>query len=165
MSNYIKGNIDEEVAITSLAAKDVVGAVFDEVTGQESRVTSIVVVAALADYTPVAGAGPILFGVAHGDYTDAEIEEFLENTGQWDRGNMIASREIAKRLIRPIGTFSGVAAAELWNDGRMKKIRLNWPLTEGQTLRLWAFNSGDQGVSATGTPTVHLNGHANLFAQ
>ncbi len=162
MGKYLKGNIDDEVAITSLASKDVVGAAPDETVAQRTRCTSIVVGCALNDYTVVAGAGPIVVGIAHSDYTDAEVEEYLETTGQWDEGDLVA-QEHAKRKVRILGEFSGAEVAEvLWN-GAKRKFKLNWILNSGDGLRLWAYNSGDQPVSGTGSPAFVLNGHANLF--
>ncbi len=162
MGKYLKGNIDDELVITSLATKDVVGAAPDETVGQRTRISSVVVGAALNDYTVVAGAGPIVVGVAHSDYTDAEIEEYLETTGQWDEGDLVA-QEHGRRKVRILGEFSGAEVAEvLWN-GAKRKFKLNWILNTGDGLRLWAYNSGDQSVSGTGTPSVVLNGHANLW--
>ncbi len=90
MGKYIRGNVDEELALTSLASKDVVGAVFDEVVNERTLVSSLVASWAMESFTPAVGVGPILVGIAHGDYSDAEIEEYLENTGQWNEGNMIS---------------------------------------------------------------------------
>ncbi len=81
MGRYIRGNVDEELAMAGLASKDVVGAVFDETVNERTFVSSIVAAFALSNWTPIANAGPIIFGVAHGDYSDAEIEEWIENTG------------------------------------------------------------------------------------
>ncbi len=162
MGKYLKGNIDDEVAITSLASKDVVGAAPDETVGQRTRITSVVVGVGLNDNTAVAGAGPIVVGIAHSDYTDAEIEEYLETTGQWDEGDLVA-QEHGRRKVRILGEFPGLDTSEvLWN-GAKRKFKLNWILNSGDGLRLWAYNSGDQGISGATTPAVVLNGHANLF--
>ncbi len=162
MGKYLKGNIDDEVAVTSLASKDVVGAAPDETVGQRTRITSIVVGVGLNDNTGVAGAGPLVVGVAHSDYSDAEIEEYLETTGQWDEGDLVA-QEHGRRKVRILGEFPGLLASEvLWN-GAKRKFKLNWILNIGDGLRLFAYNAGDQSWTGTGTPAVTLNGHANLF--
>ena len=162
MGKYIRGNIDDEVAITSLASKDVIGGVFDETVVERTLCSSIVVNAALSGNTIVGGSGPLIVGVAHSDYTDAEIEEFLETTGQWDEGNMVA-QEVSRRRIRRIGVLPNAEASENMFDGRFRKFKLNWILNAGDTLRLWIFNSGDVAVTGSGTPKVHLTGHANLW--
>ncbi len=164
---YIRGNVDEELALTALASKDVVGAVFDEVVNERTYVSSIKASWSMGNFTPIANSGPIVFGVSHSDYTDAEIEEWIEQTGQWDEGNLIASREIGKRLIRKIGAFQtqpgGLAADTIvLNDGRPVNTKLGWILLQGQTLRLWAFNSGSAAVATT-VPSIVANGHVNLW--
>lgn len=165
-SRYVRGNVDEELSAAALASKDVVGAVFDEVTGERMKCSSLVAAWSMENFTPGAGVGPIVVGVAHGDYTDAEIEEYLENSGQWDRGNMV-SQEISRRKIRVVGALGGDVdtAAEISRlaNGRLIKTKLNWILQEGQTLRIWAFNMGSQPVATT-APSVTAVGHVNLWA-
>ncbi len=165
MGRYIRGNVDEELALTALASKDVVGAVFDEVVNERTFVSSIVANWSMENFSVLAGRGPIIVGVSHSDYSDAEIEEWIENTGQWNEGDLVASREIGKRLIRQVGTFPSPAAAlgiVNMNDGRPVKTKLNWILLQGQTLRIWAYNSGTVAVGAT-VPSVTCNGHVNLW--
>ena len=167
MGRYLRGNVDEELALTSLASKDVVGALFDETVNERTRVTSIVANYALGNLTPGAGIGPVIFGVAHGDYSDAEVEEWLEMTGQWNEGDLVATREVGRRLIRQIGVFETpdeVTDQVTVNDGKPVKTRLNWILLQGQTLRLWAFNSGSNPIATT-SPSLTANGHVNLFPQ
>lgn len=127
--------------------------------------SSIVVAATLDTYTPLAGVGPIMVGVAHSDYSAAEIEEWIENTGSWSEGNLVQSKEVGRRQIKMLGIFrertSALETMTLWN-GVVKKIKLGWILTTGQTLDLWAYNLGGVAVATT-TPSFHLEGHANLF--
>ncbi len=166
MGRYLRGNVDEEVSLATLATKDVVGAAFDETVNERTLVSSIDATYSLSNFTPGANIGPFVFGVAHGDYTDAEIEEYLELAGQWNEGNLVSSREVAKRLIRRIGVIGGeiddAADIAMFNDGRPMKTKLNWILLQGQTIRLWAFNSGSANVATT-APSLVANGHVNLF--
>ncbi len=167
MKNYLRGNVDEELALTTLASKDVVGAAFDEVVDNPTFISSIQATYTLENLTETAGVGPVVCGVAHGSYTDAEIEEFLEQAGQWNRGNIVATREISRRLIRQVGTFESPAVSlqkETLNDGRAIKTKLGWWLQEGQTLRLWAYNAGSVNIATT-VPSLTVNGHVNLFAR
>ncbi len=166
MGRYLRGNVDEELSLGTLASKDVVGAVFDETVNERTLVSSIDAMWTMENFTSADGVGPIVVGVAHGDYTDAEVEEYLEDAGQWNEGNLVASREVAKRLIRQIGVFpaapgGGVGSAVL-NEGKPIKTKLNWILLQGQSIRLWAFNTGT-GPIATTVPVVRANGHVNLF--
>ncbi len=164
MGRYIRGNVDEELALTALATKDVVGSVFDETVNERTWVSSVKATWSMANFTPIANAGPIIVGVAHGDYTDAEIEEWLESTGQWNEGNLVA-QEISKRKIRQVGSFEtpdDAADIVVLNDGKPINTKCGWILLQGQTLRLWAYNSGSANVATT-APAVTINGHANLW--
>jgi len=164
MGRYIRGNVDESLVLTTLAARTLAAIAFDETVNERTLVSSLVASWSLDDLTAGAGIGPILVGVAHSDYSTAEIEEFIENTGSWDEGDLV-QQEVGKRKIRTVGTFesaiSGVAAAVL-NDGKPIKTRLNWILLQGQTLKVWAYNLGTAAVATT-VPEVSVQGHANLF--
>ncbi len=164
MGKYIRGTIDESTSFAGLAAKDVGTAIFDQVVIDRSLISSIVAIYSLRSFTPVANAGPILIGVAHSDYTGAEIEEFLETTDSWDEGNKV-EQEVSKRLIRRIGTIDtpdDAADTSVLNDGKPIKTKLNWILNQGQTLQLWVYNLGSVDVMTT-TPVVDIAGHANLW--
>lgn len=88
--------------------------------------------------------GGLEFGLAHSDYSPAEIEECLEANASMDLGNKIA-QEQANRLVRAIGTITGnqaVAGGEAaFNDGRRMKTKLNWTIAIGDFLVLWVKNS------------------------
>ncbi len=105
-----------------------------------------------------AGEGPLEFGVAHSDYTAAEIEESLESAGNWDLGDKIA-QEQANRRVRRIGEFRGVTATgqeEVVNDGKPIFTRLNWKLAEGDTLAIWTRNGS--GATLTTGASVAFKG-------
>ena len=157
MGRYLKGRVDEEVPLGTLVTKTAVVASFDEVVDDATLVSSIVGKWAIEGLT--AGEGPIEVGVAHGDYTLAEIEEYLENTGSWNESDKVQSREVARRLVRSVGILS--SDEDMINDGKPVKTKLNWLLNEGQTLDLWAYNIST-GQLTTGA-IVHLTGHANLW--
>ncbi len=163
MKSYLKGNIDENVIITDLAAATLVSSDFDETPEQDTLVSSIV--ASYSIDNLVAGQGPLIFGVAHSDYSDAEIEEFIENTGSWDQGSKV-EQERAKRLIRKIGTMVGTQGSGTvdvkWNNGVPMKTKLNWRLNTGDTLNLWCYNISASALS-TSTPVLRAHGHANLW--
>ncbi len=167
MSNYLKGNVDEELSLGTLAAVTLVGQDFDEVLAERSILTSLVATWAMQEFTPIAGVGPITVGIAHSDYTDVEIEQFIENTGSWNPASKVQSKEIGSRLIRKVGTFfpRGTGASnqpDPLNDGRPIKTKLNWTLITGSTLKVWAYNEGS-GAIATTVPIVSLQGHVNMF--
>ncbi len=163
MKGYMKGNIDENLLLGTLASKALVSDTFDESVIERTLVSSVVAAWVLDGM--VAGQGPILFGVAHSDYSDAEIEAVLETTGSWNAGDKVA-QEIGKRLVRVIGEFVGQQGTGTddirFNDGKPVKTKLNWMLETGQTLKMWAYNVSAAALS-TADPAMRANGHANLW--
>ena len=166
MGNYLKGNVDEILSLGTLASVTLISSDFDEAVTEKTLVTSLVASFSLDNLT--SPQGPILFGVAHSDYTDAEIEAVIESTGSWAVGDLVQSKEVAKRLVRIIGQFaSNEPAATVdvsWNNGRPVKTKLNWMLNTGQTLNLWAYNKSASALSTT-VPIVVCSGHVNLFSK
>lgn len=103
------------------------------------------------------GEGPIRIGVAHGAYTDAQVEECVEVA--YTRPSDLVSRERARRLVRDIGTLNALSIDEVLNDG--KPIRTKLKFTSGDAasatgLRVWAYNWS--GGAVTPSPTVRLQG-------
>ncbi len=165
MKGYLKGNVNEELTLGTLAAKTLISTTFDESVEERTLVSSVVATYSLDSLT--SPQGPIIFGIAHGDYTDAEIEEVIENIQSWTPGDKI-SQERAKRLVRQIGTFTASTLAGVqdvtFNDGRPKKTKLNWMLQSDATLRLWAYNITAGALSGT-SPVLRMDGHANLWVR
>ncbi len=163
---YLKGSVDENLPLGTLAARTLVVATFDEGVNERTLISSIVASYSLSDVTPGDNIGPVMVGVAHSDYTAAEIEAVIENTGSWNEGTLVEN-EIAKRKVRIIGTFPqspSAGATVVLNNGLPIKTKLNWILTQGQTLDLWAYNLGSAAFATT-DPDVHCQGHANLWPQ
>lgn len=165
MKGYLKGSIDETIDLGTLAANTLVGADNSQSMTERTLVSSIKATYAINGM--VAGQGPILFGVAHSDYTDAEIEQVIENTGSWNAGDKV-QQEVAGRLVRQIGTIVGLQGTgtndSKFAEGRPVKTKLNWMFNTGQTLRWWAYNMSDAALS-TAAPDLLINGHANLFVK
>lgn len=163
-ANYIKGNIDVDIALGTLASKTaIIGAVGDTVN-DTARVSSVRATYSLSGFTAIENAGPILVGLMHSDYSGAELEEFLENVTNWSMGDLV-SQEVANRKIRRIGAFTVPASAGQavhLNDGKPITTKLNWKLSEGQTLDFWAYNMGSQPLATT-DPNVDVSGFANLW--
>lgn len=163
---YLKGKIDERLVITSLTTLDVTVEAVDDTVVEPAWLTSVKATYALAAWTPVLNAGPIVIGVSHSDYSAAEIEEWIENSGSWNQSDLV-NQEIAKRKIRQIGVFQPeVASASTvvtLADGRMITTKCGWLLSEGMTVKFWAYNSGTVDVSAATAASVNIQGHANLW--
>ncbi len=164
MGRYLRGGVDENLGIAALAAKDLVAVNFDETVNERTLVSSIVATYSIAELTAGANIGPIMVGIAHSDYSDAEIQEVIDQTQSWNEGDKVG-QEVAKRLVRRIGQFAQPGdslAPVVLNDGKAIKTKLNWILLQGQTLKLWAYNLGT-GAVATTTPIITVQGHCNLW--
>lgn len=160
---YIKGRVNEALSLGTLAQFAMVSDNFDEVAEEKTLVSSIDAIWSIDQLK--SPDGPIMFGVAHSDYTAAEIEAVIEATGSWKLGDKI-EQELQKRLVRIIGVFASGSMSSTFqsdhtlNDGRPIKTKLNWGLSTGQTLELWAYAMGP--VDTTGA-VIRVEGHANLW--
>ncbi len=163
---YLRGNVDEKLSLGTLAARTLISQVFGEVVTETTFVTSLVAAWAMDAFTVATDDGPIMVGISHSDYTSAEIEEFIENTGSWNVASLVQTREIGRRLIRVIGIFrndgSSSTAPVTLNEGRPIRTKLKWTLNTGQSLDVWAYNLGASALATT-DPGVFVQGHANLW--
>ncbi len=141
-------NVDEAMALGTLALNDVIIKAMTQTATEAWRCLSLNGVWSLKGGT--SGEEPIVFGVAHGDYTAAEIEEYLEQEGTMDKANKIA-QEQTRRLVRRIGQLS---PDDQFNEGRAKYNRLNWAMATGLTLSMWAWNKSDASPLTTGASIV-----------
>ncbi len=135
---------------------------------EKAWLSSCVLTWSLSELTLAANQGPIMVGVAHSDYTAAEIEEWVENTSSWEQGNKV-QQEIARRKIRRVGTFLtegnlGEVVRGILNDGKPIRTRCGWGLITGQTLKIWSYNLGSVALAGT-APDVNAEGHCNLWPQ
>ena len=164
MGRYLRGNIDLNYALGTLAGSDVLVQAVQDTVEERSYVSSVKCTYALNSFTVGDGIGPLIQGVAHSDYSDAEIEEWIELTTGWAEGDLV-SREIATRKIRRIGTFPRQAdniGTMALNGGRMITTKLGWILTTGQNVKFWTYNTGANPLATT-DPDVSVAGHANLW--
>jgi len=161
---YIRGVVNAELTSSVLTGKTASSAAFPEVVTEQARISSILASWALTNFTPFLDSGPMMVGLAHSDYSVAEIEEYIENVDSWDEGDLVQSREIGRRLIRILGIFDNPVAVTdsiSLNDGKPIKTKLNWQLASGQTLRLWVYNTGSASIATA--VKVDGRGHANLW--
>ncbi len=163
---YLRGNVDETITLATLASKVVAGLNFDETVNERTWASSIRGTWSLDQLTPATDVGPIMVGVAHSDYSAAEIEAFIENAGSWNEGDQVA-QEVGKRKIRIVGIHQiadSASDADVLNDGKAITTKLGWILLQGQTLKQWAYNLGDAPVATT-VPNSRVNGYVNLWPQ
>ena len=163
MRKYLRGHVEERLSLGALGSTTLIGNNFDDTPNERTLISSLVARWSLSDYLASSNRGPVVVGVAHGNYTDAEVEAWVEVAGSWNEGSKI-EQEIAQRLCRFVGVFSGDAVKaghDVLNDGMPIKTKLNWILNQGVTLRLWAYNTGSSALESD--PELNVFGHANLW--
>ncbi len=162
---YIRGAIDLKIDVGTLAAQTLAAQVNGDVVTERTLLSSIMARYNLGQFTVGAGVGPLIFGVAHSDYTAAEIEEFIEQSGSWNEGDKI-SQEVGRRKIKIVGQFDipfdGTNLNLNYDHGKKVYTRLGWILTTGQTFDLFIYNQGEAAFATT-DPDVSMLGHANLY--
>ncbi len=152
--NLRKVRVAASLAIGALATKDVVAGPGMNTSANPYRLMSVDLAYSLTDLAALIDDGQE-FGLAHSDYTAAEIEECLESQGAIDIGDKIA-QEQANRLVRIIGQFTGAPGSDGnkdFNDGRKLKTKLNWAMGIGDSLEIWVRNASDT-VYTTGSNLV-----------
>ncbi len=140
--NLRKVRISSEVAVGALATLDVATLAITNAVKNQMRLMSLNCSYTWVDIQQITDDG-LEFGVAHGAYTSAQVEECLEAFGAIDKGDKLV-QEKSNRLVRSIGTFAAITTAVgggvAFNDGRKIKTKLNWLMIEGDTLNLWVRN-------------------------
>ncbi len=163
---YLRGQVNHKLQLSTLGSKVVIGSAIVDVLTEEAWLSSVKLLWSLNKWTSAADDGPIIVGVSHSDYTDTEIEEWIENSSSWETKDKIG-QEIARRKIRRVGVFRAAPGDTgdsnyVLNDGRMIRTKCGWMLGTGQTLKVWAYNSGGSALATT-DPAVRQEGHANLW--
>lgn len=110
----------------------------------------------IRDLTP--GEGLIGFGLCHNELSVTEILEAL--TALPISQSDIVALEQARRPVRKMGQFAGLAEAEVWNDGKRKRIRTGFMINEGIECGFYAENLS--GASLTTGVTILIEG--NIYA-
>ena len=160
---YMKGIIRKDGSIGALGPDSLVAFDLNDSVTETAWLSSVRAIWGLSQYTTGADDGPVMCGLAHSDYTATEIEEWVENLGSWEQGDL-RTQEIGRRKIRMVGQFEnpeGINLATTLNQGKAITTKCGWMLSTGQTVKLWAYNMGTS--TLTGTPLLNVNGHANLW--
>ncbi len=145
--------IQDSMAIGALAAGDVIKE--DLADTVDDKVFALWFKGTVASTGHTALEGPFQVGLAHSDYTSAEVEEALEAVGNWDEGDLVA-REQGKRRVRRVGQFTGTDVDEVLNDGTAIFVKMMFPLENGTTLATWARNN--TGSAFTAGTNVRFDG-------
>ncbi len=152
--NLRKVRLATSVAIGALASSDVISTNISAASTNPYRLMSVDLTYSLTDLGATSDDGQ-QFGLAHSDYSAAEVEECLEAQASIDIGNKV-EQERANRLVRNIGQITGNAgtlAGMSFNDGVSFPVKLNWHMAIGDQLNLWVRN-GSSTVYTTGALIV-----------
>ncbi len=156
-NNFVT-RIVTSMQLLTLASNTLLGAGLVSASDNEYRAISVRLTWALSDFT--AGEGPITVGVALGDYSDTQIEQWLESSATMTRADPVA-REQGNRMCRLVGTFPGILGNEVLNDGKPITTKLNWAIPSGSVVKLWAFNSGPGSL----TTSAEVNATGRIFGR
>ncbi len=125
-------------ALATLADETVVSADLTTNLAEDFYAISVDIIASIDGG---ASEGPVEVGVAHDDYTVAEIKEFID-VNLTDPDDKIA-QERSRRLIRRLGTIANIGAGGaslVPRSGEAKRIPLRFVLGDGHTLSAWVMN-------------------------
>ncbi len=142
--------IDKTLTAGTPAAAAVVKADMNSVVDSDFYCISTDLIWGKSGGTP--GEGPFTVGLAHGDYTSAEIEEHLEAIASWDSGDKV-EQERRRRKVRTVGVFPNSSEDEVLNNGMLIKTKMGFVLEIGETLALWIWNRS-AGTLTTGVLVV-----------
>ncbi len=137
--NFTTARLAASKALSTLGSATLIGSNLLNASDSDYRAISVDLYWALNEGT--VGEGPISVGLAHGDYSDGEIEECIEQLSSMARGDKIA-QEQNNRLVRMVGVFTpNTGTDQKLNDGKLIRTRLNWHITTGKTIKIWAYNN------------------------
>ncbi len=145
--------VQPQLVLGTLANNIVVVAGVTGAADGQYRATSISTLWGMSGAT--AGEGPIIVGYAHSDYTVTEIKEALESNASISIGLKV-EQERANRLVRVVGTFANDGTEESLNDGKFIKTKLNWAMSIGKFINIFAYN--DSGATLTTGQVVKTQG-------
>ncbi len=160
MRGYRKLPQSDSVAAGALTGEDVASTAFGGTVTEKRLFSSFK--STWSSRGGTIGEGPVDVGLAHSDYTAAEIEACLEAEASWDEGDLVA-QELAQRKVRTVGTFPMNFEDEVLNDGRPIRTKLNWLIASGDTLQMWIRNRG--GATLTTGLIILTDGHVNSWAR
>lgn len=135
----------QTIVADNLAASTLVSGTFTQTVVDDMYLVSVDIICSYR--AGAAPSGPVMVGLAHSDYSDAEIEAWVELTDSWDTSNL-TEQEIRRRKIRRIGTFAGASVSETLNDGKPIRVPLRFRVEESKTLKFWVFNQSGAALNA-----------------
>ncbi len=128
--------------LLTLGGVTVLSVAMTPVSDGEYTVVSVKVAHTILNLT--SNEGPITVGFFHSDYSDVEVKECLESFDAVSLGNKV-EQEQANRLVRVVGVISNLEPN--LNDGKPISTKLNWRMTIGDTLQMFAYNDSSSALT------------------
>lgn len=157
IKNYTPVNDEPQISLNGMTG-DLVKLATAPTLSQDVLVTSAEYYFTLRSGT--AGEGPFEFGIADSSLSVDEIAEFLDATPA--HAGDVPAIEHAQRRVKVLGQISGVAADEVWNDGKKGKCKLNWLVSESQSFPNWWVRNRS-GATIGGSGTIEITSKYNCF--
>lgn len=150
--NFVAINVNASDDLGALASSGVKNVTLTSLGVTKLRVVSVDLQWTID--TQTVGEGPIMFGINNGDLTTTEVAEAINSapSGPSD----IIGLERGRRPVRQVGWFNGQVANESFNDGKIKRTKLNTVLAEG--IELEAFFMNESGATLTTGTIVNIIG-------
>ncbi len=154
--NFVAIPVDTTIGLSTLSENNVIlgnlfsGALTEDLFAMSADLAFVL------EGTITPAEGPLGFGAAHEDYSAAEVAECL-NVAITGPGDKIALERL-RRLVRRMGRFPKINAAgdpPQFNEGRMKRVKLNFIVNSGKNLNCYVQN---QGAGATTGRVVTVTG-------
>jgi len=134
--NFVAIPFETALNLSTLANDDVISVASMATFGEDIYIISVDCLFSVRGLTAL--EGPLQFGFSHSDLSDTEIKEALE--AELTDPDDIIAKERARRPVRRVGQFSGLNTDDIFNDGRVKRVRIKFSVGDGFTLDAWIKN-------------------------
>lgn len=153
-------------ALGALAFQDAVVLPNVLVLAEDFRILKSIIVASVKGLTAGEGGG-LVFGMANGELTAAEIEESIEATGPNDRNDRLA-QERAERNVQVLGATAPEVAASATQlpilngeGGPVITNKFRWTYSNPEGWTFWIYNLGT--VLTTGATLEMIATHYGVW--
>ncbi len=148
--NFIAIPFQVTKGLGTLASDVVVSQNLTNPFGEDLYIISIDGAWSLRDLT--AGEGPIGVGYHHGDLTVTEVLENLQ--AQLTDPDDIIQKERARRPVRSVGQFPGLAQGESLNNGNRFRTRIGFTVGNDHNINMYVINRSGVANLTTGAEVV-----------
>lgn len=151
--NFVAIPFSNASALGALTDETIIKSSLTPAFGEDIWIISVDINFIIRDGT--SGETPLFVGLAHGDYTVAEILEAV-NAEVTDPDDKIA-QEHAKRKVRKIGAvYSMGTAPQRFNDGKIFRQKVQFSVGDGHTIDFWIKNQS--GATLTTGGVLEMDG-------